>query len=71
MESAAEIVGSMGLNSPVQLSRTHLLKRVTRDHVTPYSALYPEVTKGSLLNSTAPESLQQIWNKAYSFKSSE
>jgi len=62
VEAASEIMGSMGLTSPTQLTRKHLLKRITAQRVLPYSELYPEVVSGCLLDGSAPPAISRLWS---------
>lgn len=61
VESAMEIIGSLGLDHPIDLERHHINKRIDEHIVMTYAELYPEVAVGSLLNGTAPDYLQKIW----------
>jgi len=61
VEAASEIMGSMGLTCPSQLSRKHLLKRITAQRVLPYSELYPDVPVGCLLDGSAPPAINRLW----------
>lgn len=63
LESAFDIIGSIGLDNPVHLTRNHIYKRVEANRVYPYSKIYPEIEPNSLLEGTAPPWIQNIWEK--------
>jgi glutamate synthase domain-containing protein 2 len=63
VESAMEIIGSIGLDHPINLERSHIYKRIDEHVVMSYAELHPEVPVGSLMNGTAPEALHKTWTK--------
>jgi glutamate synthase domain-containing protein 2 len=63
LEAASEIIGSIGLNSPQQLRREHLFKRISADTVMHYGQLFPYVSSGSLLDGSAPTRLLDVWKE--------
>jgi len=67
LESAFDLVGSIGLDNPIDLTRDHIYKRVEANKVFSYSQLYPEVEPSCLFNSTAPPYLQKIWESGNEF----
>jgi len=74
IEAAADIIGSVGLDSPQDLRREHLWKRISPQNVLPYSKLFPYVPEGCLVrdvNSVSADKrakevllqLQDIWTE--------
>jgi len=67
-----EIIGSIGLDHPVNLTREHVFQRVEGNRIFAYSQIYPEIEANSLLSGTAPPFLQKAWKNGhellYNFK---
>jgi len=61
VETAMEIIGSIGLDHPINLERTHVSKRIDQHIVLTYAQLHPEIPPNSLIDATAPDELRQIW----------
>jgi len=61
LESAFDLIGSIGLDNPIDLTRDHIYKRVEVNRVFAYSQLYPEVSPNCLIDGTAPPFLLKIW----------
>lgn len=51
LESLIELVEACGLNSPSELNRAHINRRISMAKVSNYLELYPPIKKGCLLNS--------------------
>ena len=51
LKSLIELVEACGLNSPSELNRTHINRRISMAKVSNYLELYPPIKKGCLLNS--------------------
>ena len=51
LESLIELVEACGLNSPSELNRAHINRRISMEKVSNYLELYPPIKKGCLLNS--------------------
>lgn len=64
LKALRELVGAAGLDAPSQLSRHHILKRVSLADIQPLSALYPPLPAGCLLDGTAPADWQADWARA-------
>lgn len=63
IESAMDIIGSIGLDNPVDLTRDHIYKRIEGNRIFSYSQIYPEVAPNSLIDGTANPFLMKIWNQ--------
>ncbi len=66
IESAYELLGAAGLESPAQLCPHHLLRRDGAGQVRSYEELYPTPPSGSLLNREGPSRMQLLWDSATS-----
>eukprot|EP00929_Paragymnodinium_shiwhaense_P103549 TRINITY_DN6711_c0_g1_i1.p1 TRINITY_DN6711_c0_g1~~TRINITY_DN6711_c0_g1_i1.p1 ORF type:complete len:613 (+),score=97.20 TRINITY_DN6711_c0_g1_i1:80-1918(+) len=64
MHGFAELLGACGVDSPDQLTRSHIMKRISQSQVLSYEDLYPTVQHGALLSGTAPPTVQTYWNNA-------
>lgn len=63
VETALEIIGSIGLDHPIDLQRSHIMKRIDQHVVMSYAELYPEVDVGCLISGTGPAYLSDIWTR--------
>ena len=62
IQSFLELVAAAGLNSPSELTRDHISKRVGLYTVQTYEEIYPYVEEGSLLNiDTIPEDYKKFF----------
>ncbi|MDF1677934.1 MAG: FMN-binding glutamate synthase family protein [Legionellaceae bacterium] len=64
MHSFLEMLGSMGLESPDDLTPAHIIRRVDYDLVKPLSEAYLYLEPGQLLGKKIPESYQTYWDAA-------
>lgn len=64
VESALELIGAAGLDHPEDLRSHHVYRRTSPTSVQHLGEVYPWVTKGCLLDGTAPEQLQRWWEMA-------
>ena len=62
VQSASDIVGIIGHDTFSKISPKDSMRRVRQGEVATLSECFPEVNEGCLLNGTAPERLQDIWN---------
>ena len=59
--AALELVGVGGLESPAQLRRYHVLRRIDAWQVRNLEELYPPVRPGCLIEGEGPARLQRLW----------
>jgi len=59
MEHLVEIVGAAGLQSPSDLTRTHIYRRIDQDSICRYDEVFQYVEVGSLLEMPYPERFEQ------------
>lgn len=64
VESVLELCGAAGLESPVDLRRSHLTHRISPTEVRTFQETFPLLPEGALLDGTAPEALQKMWSEA-------
>ncbi len=64
VHALAEMVAAMGLDHPSQLSPTVVVKRVNHSMVQSFGEIYPHYEVNSLLDGTAPERFQELWDLA-------
>jgi glutamate synthase domain-containing protein 2 len=64
VESALELVGVAGLDSPEQLRPTHLYRRTGNAQVEDLSNVYPWLPEAALLEGSAPPSFLDEWARA-------
>ncbi len=64
MASFLDMLGSMGLESPDELTPAHVMRRVDYDVVKPLSEAYFYLEPGQLLGKAIPENYQAYWNEA-------
>ncbi|REG89943.1 FMN-binding glutamate synthase family protein [Winogradskyella sediminis] len=63
IHSFLELVAAAGLNSPAELTRDHISKRVGLYDVKTYHDIYPPIEQGSLLNiDTIPEEYKKFFH---------
>lgn len=70
VNSALEIIGSIGLNHPNKVAPVHLFKRTSQRDVSSYAEVYPEVPMGCFSDPVLdPELLQtnRVAAKLYPF----
>jgi hypothetical protein len=53
---------AMGLDHPSQLSPSIMVKRVNHSMVQSFAEIYQHYDDNSLLNGTAPERFQRLWD---------
>lgn len=66
VQSAADVVGTIGRESFEQVNGGDLMRRVRQGKIQTLSEYLPEVTDSCLLNGTGPEKLQEVWDAAAS-----
>ncbi len=64
MHSFLEMLGSMGLESPGELTPEHVIRRVDYDVVKPFSEAYLYLEPGQLLGKNIPDGYQKYWDAA-------
>lgn len=64
MKNMAELVGAVGNDSPSNMRREKIFRRVTQIDRQSYLDIYPRQVPGSLLDGTAGKSLQKTWDDA-------
>ncbi len=64
VEAAMELVGVAGLSSPDYLRRYHLMRRLSHSEVSELSIVYPRLRGGSLLDGSAPDRMNELWQVA-------
>src|SRR6478735_329644 len=64
VHALAEMVAAMGLDHPSQLGPSLMVKRVNHSIVQTFSEIYPHYELNSLLDGTAPERFQALWDVA-------
>jgi len=62
IEVAGELIGAIGIEDHTKLARKHVVKRISESQCRSYAEIYPNVVKGSLLEGTAPERLQDAFS---------
>ena len=66
VESASDIVGIIGQTKFSELSPKDIMRRVRQGEVRTLYECFPVVEPGCLLDGTAPERLQYLWDKKIS-----
>jgi hypothetical protein len=64
VHALAEMVAAMGLDHPSELTRWHMVKRVSHTLVETFAEIYGEYRPGELLEGTAPQRFQTMWELA-------
>lgn len=64
VDTALELIGSVGVDSPSNLRPEHVMKRIASDKIRSYAELYHRVPEGSLLSGNAPPVIQAYWERA-------
>lgn len=64
VHALAEMVAAMGLDHPSQLSPAMVVKRTDHSTVKTYSEIYAHYDENCLLEGTAPERFQRLWDIA-------
>ncbi|MGA9277210.1 FMN-binding glutamate synthase family protein, partial [Ilumatobacter sp.] len=64
VHALAEMVAAMGLDHPSQLAPELVVKRVNHSLVQTYSEIYPLHGLNALIDGTAPERFQRLWEMA-------
>lgn len=64
MDSFLDMLGSMGLESPDELTPAHIIRRVDYDKVRPLSEAVTFLEPGQLLGKNIPEHYQLYWDAA-------
>ena len=64
VKSFLEIVGAMGLQNPSDLMPSHLIRRISTQHVKTFDQIYEYLTPGALLAETIPSSFKGHWEQA-------
>ncbi|MBW2396275.1 MAG: FMN-binding glutamate synthase family protein, partial [Deltaproteobacteria bacterium] len=62
LKALAEVVAAAGLSHPSELSPEDIYQRVSPWEIRPLSALYPTLSPGALIGSTAHGFLREAWN---------
>ncbi len=55
VKNLVELVGASGLSDPVQLTRSHIYRRVSLNEMITYEELFPTIDCGSMLGGQVPE----------------
>ncbi len=71
VHSFAELLGAMGYESPSQIRRSDLNRRISASSVLTYEQLFPSMEKGALLKETKRRSLRPDYIEAYDLSSSD
>jgi glutamate synthase domain-containing protein 2 len=66
VETLAEVVAAMGLDETSQLTPNLVFRRVSQYEAKTFSELHPAFGDGSLIEGTAPERFQRIWDASTS-----
>ncbi len=61
-----EILGAAGLESPAQLTRTHLYRRIDQDSIRRYDEIFEYIEVGSLLSAPYPARYEQAMAESHS-----
>lgn len=64
VHALAEMVAAMGLDHPSELSPSMVVKRTSHSMVETYTEIYPHYEENSLLEGTAPDRFQRLWDLA-------
>ncbi|MBV1892675.1 MAG: FMN-binding glutamate synthase family protein [Ilumatobacteraceae bacterium] len=64
VHALAELVAAMGLDHPRELTPYHVAKRVSHREVLTFGALHPGFTPNSLIEGSAPDRFQLMWDLA-------
>jgi len=64
LEHLVEIVGAAGLNSPEELTRTHIYRRIDQDSIRRYDEIFEYVEVGGLLQEPYPQRYKQAMVEA-------
>ena len=68
MKSFLEMIGSMGLTTPSDLSPLFLMRRVSPESVKPLSDVYDYLSPGQLLGKGVPDQFKKHWELAQADK---
>ncbi|MES2856761.1 MAG: FMN-binding glutamate synthase family protein, partial [Bdellovibrionota bacterium] len=60
----ADLLGAAGLESPDQIQRSHVSRRVSREHVKTYEDLFPGVRHGAFLAGHIAPKYKEAFNQA-------
>ena len=65
LKALAEMIAAAGLEHPSQLRPEHILRRVSGDRIQPFSAIFPLLQPGELLDGEAEPAVYKFyWPKA-------
>jgi len=64
VKTACEITGAIGIGSMRELSPEYIMRRVTANQALSLEEIYPTLEPGCLLNGSAPQKLQRLWDTA-------
>ncbi len=64
VESAMELVGAAGLDSPRALRPSHIVRRTSRTEVAHLGEVFPALPVGAFLEGAAPPRLQAWWDES-------
>jgi len=64
VHALAELVAAMGLDHPSQLNPNLIVKRVSHSMVQTFDEIYPHYDLNCLIEGTAPERFQRLWDVA-------
>lgn len=64
VHALAELVAAMGLDHPRELTPYHVAKRVSHREVLTFGALHPSFPPNSLIEGSAPDRFQLMWDLA-------
>ncbi|MCB0370772.1 MAG: hypothetical protein KDD45_15445, partial [Bdellovibrionales bacterium] len=65
LHAFAELLGASGLSEPKQISGNHIYRRISRDTVRTYAALFPTVETGAFLKGNIPANYQADFLSAH------
>jgi glutamate synthase domain-containing protein 2 len=64
IHALAEMVAAMGLDHPSELSPDLMVKRINDSQVQTFTEIYHRYAPNMLIDGTAPERYQQLWDRA-------
>lgn len=64
VDSVLELVGAAGLDSPEELRPWHIYRRLSGSEVCHLGEIYPPFDENCLVEGTAPDTLQTLWERA-------
>ena len=65
LESFLDLLGSMGLETPDDLTPAHVIRRVAHNQVQPLSEVHTYLEPGQLLGRKIPDNYRKYWDGAH------